>query len=143
MVLLHFSKEEFLLLGLQLCGFSDRTINRNSDTTNGDRFRDSYYVTPSVCEILFGDIQREDNPSRITKPNPKYLLLALRYLKKYPTKHEMAGFIDASPNTVMEKARLYVHAIHGMKDFKIKWIFDDEETTVCKSNPTNLMYLCN
>ena len=106
MALVHFASEEFMVVGLQLCGFSQQTIGRNCYNTNLERFKDSYYVTPTVCSLVFQDIQRDDIPNKIYKPNPKYLLLALRYLKKYPTKHEMAGFLDCCGNTAEMQSRL-------------------------------------
>jgi hypothetical protein len=41
---------------------------------------------------LFRDIQDADlGEAQISKPNPTYLLLAMLYLKTYPTKHALAA----------------------------------------------------
>jgi hypothetical protein len=88
MVLLRFSNKEFLFLGLELAGFPAYTIGRNKKKMNRERFKDSFYARPhQTVENIFDDIQDEDlGESRISKPDPIYLLLALFYLKKYPTK---------------------------------------------------------
>ena len=125
MVLLKFTKEEFMLLGLQLCGYSVQTIDRNCDATNLSRFKDNYYITPTTCSIVFEDIQSTENGARIDKPNPKYWLLALYYLKKYPTKHQMAGFLDVREATALTNSKKYVDALQGLKEMKIKWIFEN------------------
>ena len=119
-----------MLLGLNLAGWSNQTTERNCQNTNMERFTDKYYVTPEVCEQLFKDIQRDDNIHKIKKPNPKCLLLALFYLKKYPTKRDMGAFLDMSENTAMSQSRDYVKSIQGMKDHKIRWIFDEDDNNL-------------
>ena len=113
-----------MLLGLQLCGFSVETIARNCYATILDRFKGKYYVTPTVASKLFEDIQ-DESAARINKPSPKYLLLALFYLKKYPTKSDMAGFLNTSERTAMHRSKEYVDAMQGLISKKIRWIFDD------------------
>ena len=93
---LRFSSKEFLFLGLELAGFSGYSIRCNEKKMNRERFKDSFYASPQTSENIFVDIQDEDlGESRISKPNPIYLLLALFYLKKYPTKHALAAFLDS------------------------------------------------
>ena len=80
MVLLRFSNQEFLFLGLELAGFTSYTIQRNGKKMNRERFKDSFYASPQTAENIFTDIQDEDlGESRISKPDPMYLLLALLY----------------------------------------------------------------
>ena len=127
-MVLTYSKEEFMLLGLQLSGFSYRTIEKNCYATNLSRFKDNYYVTPDTCELLFVDIQSDACKAKVSKPCPRYLLLALYFLKKYPTKHQMAAFLDGSEKTMLTQSRKYVDAFQGLKEKKIVWIFDNDET---------------
>ena len=127
MVLIRLSKEEFMLLGLQMMGFSIGTIKNNCYATNLERFKDQYYATPSTCEKLLVDIQSDENTANIKKPIPRYLLLTLFYLKKYPTKGQMAGFLDVTEKTALTHAKRYVDAIQGLKEKKIRWIFDDND----------------
>ena len=126
MSLPDFTSDEFLQLGLRKMGFSDETIRRNKASTNVDRFKDNYYVKPCTCAKLFVDIQSEDlGDARINNPKPLYLLLALFYLKKYPTKIMMAAFTDGCHKTALMQSRKYVVAIQALMNSTIRWIFDD------------------
>ena len=77
MALLSFSKDDFLIMGLELKVIAPR-IDRNKRETNVVGFQDFYYATPKACEELFRDIQDEDlGDATIKRPNPEYLILAL------------------------------------------------------------------
>lgn len=121
------SNIEFLGMGLNISGFSSKRIDSTRELTSIERFKDSYYACPQTVNDLFRDIQ---NPAlvgnkHIANPQPSHLLLALRLLKKYPSKHEMAGFGGCTEKTALARAWRYVEAIHALKELKIKWIFDD------------------
>ena len=72
MVVIRLSNDDFLRLGLQHSGFSNRTIDRVRNTTNIVRFMDKFYVTPHTCATIFEDIQSSDyiGDDAITKANP-------------------------------------------------------------------------
>ena len=124
MVLLRFTSKDFLFLGLDLAGFSSYTIQRNATKMNLERFKDSFYASPQTSKNIFVDIQDEDlGESRISKPNPIYLLLALFYLKKYPTKHALAAFLDSTEKTGLDWAKRYVKAIQALKEKKVSNCF--------------------
>ena len=111
-------------MGLELAGFSNYTIQRNEKKRNLERFKDSFYASHQTAEHIFSDIQDEDlGESRIVKPNPIYLLLALFYLKKYPTKHALAAFLDSTEKTVLTWDRRYVKAIQALKEKKVSNCF--------------------
>jgi hypothetical protein len=124
MVVLRFSSNEFYFLGLELAGFTPYTIRRNEKKMNLERFKDSFYASPQTVENMFADIQDEDlGESRISKPDPIYLLLGLFYLKKYPTKHALAAFLDSTEKTVLAWAKCYVKAIQALKEKKVSNCF--------------------
>lgn len=124
---MDYSAADFLERGLKLCGFSDKTIARNGDSINLARFTDKYYVTPSTCEEIFNDLKEAaDEDEHDVDVNPDYLLLALYYLKKYPTKHDMAGYLDCSEATALKKSKEYVKLIQMLLPKKIRWIFDED-----------------
>jgi hypothetical protein len=124
MVLLRFSSKEFVFFRLELAGFSGCTIRHNKKKMNRERFKDSFYASPQIVENIFDDIQDEDlGESRISKPNPLYLLLGLFYLKKYPTKHALAAFLDSTEKTVLTWAKGYVQAIQALKKKKVSNYF--------------------
>jgi hypothetical protein len=66
------------------------------------------------------DIQDPDlDDARISNPNPRHLLSALYYLKKYPTKHDLAAFLDSTEKTALGRAHRYVKAIQALKEKKV------------------------
>jgi hypothetical protein len=76
-------------------------------------------TSPQTAENIFADIQDKDlGESRIPKPDPIYLLLGLFYLKKYPTKHALAAFLDITEKTVLAWAKHYVKVIQALKEKK-------------------------
>jgi len=64
--------------------------------------------------------------NRIENPNPVDFLAACYFLKKYPTKFDQAKFLGCSERYGLEKAWRYVYAIKGLKEKKIRWIFEEE-----------------
>ena len=82
-----------------------------------------------MVAIIYKDIGGEDDGLP-----PKYLLLAFYYLKKYPTKHGLAAYLDETEKTALKWVHVYVKKIQSLKEQKIKWIFDDldahEETFI-------------
>ena len=109
MALLRFSKEDFMLLGLQLCGFSVETIARNCYATNLDRFKGKYYVTPTVASKLFEDIQ-DESAARINKPSPKYLghPTATARLRHFQLPQKLREALLTTYETCVRQARRHV-----------------------------------
>ncbi|CAJ1941690.1 unnamed protein product, partial [Cylindrotheca closterium] len=58
-------------------------------------------------------------------PKPTHLLLALRFLKQYPTKETLAGHGGVTEKTALLCCWKYVEAIQALKEQKIVWLFDD------------------
>ena len=109
----------FMSFGLNLLGFTDQMIARTGRATNMSRFRDGFYTDPSIVAILFNDLKEIDD-----KINPKYLMLALHYLRKYPTKHALAVFLGSTEKTALKWVHIYVNKIQGLKANKVVWVFD-------------------
>lgn len=128
MAIICYTHADFLLKGLELAGFSEQSIKRNKAATNLFRYVDKYYATPQVSATIFRDIQMDDiGENKIENARPEYLLLAFYYLKKYPTKYEMAGYLDVCEETALRQSRRYVRAIQALRSKKVKWIFDNPE----------------
>jgi hypothetical protein len=120
MVLFRFTHNEFLFLGLKLSGFSIHTIGCTGDGTNRERFKDHFYASPRTVAQILTDIQDPDlDDAQISNPNPRHLLSALYYLKKYPTKHELAAFLDITEKTALGRAHCYIKAIQALKEKKV------------------------
>ena len=55
---------------------------------------------------------------RIKKPKLTQLLLAFRFLKKYPTKHDLAGIGNTTEKTALLRCWKYVEAIQALVEKK-------------------------
>ena len=127
MVLLRFTKEEFLYLGLYLAGFTELQINNTNDKTNNERFVSWYFANPTMCSKIFEDLQTTNiEAAKLEDPTPKNLLLALYFLKRYPTKSQLAAFNKSTEKTALKWAWIYCEKLQAMKEAKIVWLFDDE-----------------
>lgn len=123
MLLLHFTKNEFLLLGLRLSGYK---LQKDSTTAkvSFERFKNHFYVTSLVCEIVFLDLQTTTIPeSFVDNANLIQFLIGLLYLKQYPEKYGLAAFYGVCKKTALYWSNFYVKKIQGLKKSKIKWIF--------------------
>lgn len=121
---IRFTSKEFNQLGLELAGFSPEMIGRNARRMNLEQFKDFFYASPKTVESLFQDIQHPDlGAARIAKPNPKYLLLALYYLKKYPTKSGLAAFLDSTEKTGQKERKRRKRL--GLPVDEDEYVFDD------------------
>ena len=128
MAVLHFPPESFLELGLNAKGFSAETIKRTGHKTNLERCQAFYYATPEVSTKMFDDLQTTDDvQARIKKPNPHHFLLALNFLKEYPTKYGLAAFLDSTEKTGLKWSEEYVKKIAALATKKIEWVFDDPQ----------------
>lgn len=129
MVIFHFAEDQITLLGLQLAGFTTRTIATTNAATNEKRLKDFCYAgSKSITQIL-NDVQDDSlGEFKIAKPNPSHLIWALYFLKKYPTAHDFSARCgDGTEKTVLTRAWRYVRAIQALKERKIQWIFGEED----------------
>lgn len=114
------SQEDFFHLGLLHCRHTEQRINRTCKETNETRFKDAYYASPATLHDIFLDIQSPDlGNKRIKNPRPTYLLQAFRFLKKYPTKHDLAGITSTTEKTALKRVWKYVEAIQALKEKKV------------------------
>ena len=120
--------DNFLQKELELCSFGERSIARNKHTTKLARYIDKYCVSPDACCLVFEEIKKDSlGKFQIKKADPSYFLMTLYYLKKYPTKYELSGFLDICEETALKKVRQYCLAIQALRFEKIKWIFDNND----------------
>ena len=120
MVLLSFSKKQFTFIGLQLAGFSEERIKSNKSGRK-DWFKDKYYACPKTVKQISEDIQDPSlGDAGISNPDPADLLMALYFLKKYPTKTDLAGFLDITDKTALKRVWKYIEAIQALKAKKVR-----------------------
>jgi hypothetical protein len=117
------SEKEFFILGLLHCHHSQEKIRKTCKQTSLDRFKDAYYACPPTVHDIFLDIQSRDlGKKRIKKPKASKLLLAMRFLKQYPTKHSLAGISGLTEKTALLHVWKYVEAIQALKEEKVSFL---------------------
>ena len=90
--------QQFLILGLESAGFTG--WERTSNARNVERFRCCWYgPRPKCCEKIWFDLQNSAECWIGSDANPLLFLLALRFLKEYPTETELAGTFAMSEKT--------------------------------------------
>jgi hypothetical protein len=113
-----YTTDELLLLGLRLVGCTERRIGRAKTTTNIERFKSHFGSTPTVCLLIWEDLQTTENPKAFVpakKRNINHLLMALHHLKCYPTEIEREAMFDISPQYAREWVWYFVEKIQALK----------------------------
>lgn len=85
-----------------------------------DWFKDKYYACPKTLKQVFLAIQDPTlGDLAIPNPDPSHLLEAFYFLKKYPTKIELAGFNDSCEKTALKRVWKYTFAVAALKERKV------------------------
>ena len=120
MVLLHFSSDEFLRLGLEWTGREEWRQKNSTLESRVEKYRAAYGVDPGTCTVIFVDLQTANDPNaRIEKPSPKFLLLTLNWLRVYGTEKNRAGLFGVAERTARDQAWLYTLALQALKGQKV------------------------
>jgi hypothetical protein len=108
-----------MALGMQLAGPS--TWRRNIEATNVKAFVTHYGAPPKVCSAMWFDIESSEEDPLGQWDKPLYLLLALRFLKAYPTDAELCAFFDINSRITITKWRnIYVNRISKLLLTKVR-----------------------
>jgi hypothetical protein len=111
---------QFLRLGLEIVGFPLRRQNGRHET-NIQRFRDKFGPSPESCAAIFVDLQTTHIPqAQIAKPNVLYFLMALHWLKTYPTETGTAATFRVDEKTGRKFVWEYVLAVQALKAQKVR-----------------------
>ena len=109
------SATDLVFLGLEMAGF--KRLANSSEKTNFDRFNSLYGATARSCHELFLQISEVDD----RQVHPKYFLLALRFLKEYPTEQQLCGMFNIqSEKTVRKWTKIYVKKIQELLPAKVR-----------------------
>ena len=113
-----YPSDRFFHLGLEMAGFSHAMIENTCLNTNLERFSSFFFASPETCEHVYRDIQDESIEGCIglKDPKPERFLLALYFLKKYPTKVAQAAFLGCVEKSALVKTWRYIRAIQALKE---------------------------
>jgi hypothetical protein len=113
--------DDMIAVGLNCIGFHpDRRLGHN-ENTNMKHFLYAYGLSPTVCSIVFQEIQTRDiGLHQIRKPKVTYFLMALYWLKCYPIEQQNAGLFGYHEDTVRKWVWKYCVAIQALKEYKVR-----------------------
>ena len=103
----------FRRLGLKVAGHK-----YHGDKINNCQFRSEYGTRPDACAELWNDIL-QFTPGLPNSLHPCHLFWFLKFLKQYPTEHQLAGQVGASEEVVRYYVWLIGTAVRGLKARKV------------------------
>ena len=117
------SPNEFMRIGLQVF-YKERRIKCAKKSTNVKRFCKHFGVTPIIAAHVWEDLQTTSVAEAMVpleKLKPKYFLMALNHLCKYPMEDEQEGPWDLSPKQARQWVWYFVKKIQALKEERIVW----------------------
>jgi hypothetical protein len=121
MVVVRIIDSEWMAMGLELAGY--RNWRRCKISTNVARFKGWFGASPKTCENMWSDMQTTNGadgaPISRSDSNPRHLLLALRWLRGYPTEKVLEGTFKMSEKTVRKWCFGFVRKIQALKVIKV------------------------
>lgn len=121
MAIVHLTENEWLTFGLRFVGF-DQYRQQTCNATKVQRFKSCYAISPKSCIKIFTDLQTSDTgEERIdgAKPNAKYFLLTLYWLKSNVTESVLAGVFRISERTIRTHVWRFISSIHSLRSRKV------------------------
>jgi len=110
---------DWLRLGLGLVGFSGNRQNC-CNRTKMERFVGHFGVKPETLNAIFVDLQTTNiAAAHIGKPNLRYFLMAMYWLKTYAKEVELAAKFGVDESTAQKQNWKYVKAIQALKSTKV------------------------
>jgi len=116
------TEAEIMLRGLELCGFDRSRQKRVKWETNRRRFKSHYGSDPVVYAQIWEDLQTTKIPEANilnVKPCVDSFLMAVHFLKCYPTEKEQEGIFKICDKTARKWGWYYVHKIQALKKQKV------------------------
>ena len=119
MAVVQFTADKFMALGLELAGY--KKWMRYKEKPNIQRFKSQFGALPKSCESIWHDLQTStDAEHRIASDaDPKHLLLAFRWLYKYPTETDLGRMFQMTEKTVRKWREEYVPKVQSLLRDKV------------------------
>lgn len=123
MVLAIFTGDEIMRIGLDLAGFSLRRQSRVMRKTNVERFKSFYGAEARVYAQIWEDLQTTNIPAAnigSVKPDIESFLMAVNFLKEYPTEKQRSGLRNYCETTARNWAWYYTKKVQALKGAKVR-----------------------
>lgn len=114
--------DEMLERGLMFANYKAKSINRCKASTNMERFVARYGCSPTVLCAIWEDLQMSANEDCRVPPEKRkleYFLMAIHFLRHYPTEHERAAATGFHRDTCRDWSWYYIERIRQLKHEKI------------------------
>lgn len=117
---LSLEPNEWLRIGLDIVGF-DAPRQRRNHSTNLVRFYAHFGARPEVVAASFVGLQTTRiAEARVSKPSARHYLMALMWLKLYPTEPVLAGALKVDEKTASTHVWKRVKALAALKGQKVR-----------------------
>ena len=118
------SPNEMLNKALILRGYTARRLRRVKPKTNVFRFKHHFGVSPCTAARVYSDLQStadEEYKMEGGERDLKYFVMALYYIRKYPTEEDLSASFDFSSKWAREKTWEAIKKIWHLKHKMIWW----------------------
>ena len=111
-----------LTIGLNFLGFNPYRTQQHSVNKNKKHFEHAFGASTKACCALFNDLKDLDlGAVAIEKPKLTHFLLALHWLRRYPTEEASSGLSGLDEDTVRKWVWRYCIAIQALKAYKVSF----------------------
>lgn len=124
--LLIVTDNEIINVGLMLVGYSEVMVERVKDEENKSRFRSHFGSSSIACAQLWEALQvtnteaaRVEGSQLELEKYLRYFLMALHWLKCYPTETQREALFNLNPKTCREWGWYFVKKIAALKNEKV------------------------
>ena len=106
--------------GLELLGFTERQLTSSNENRNQNRFKSSFGASPTTLCTIYEDLQTT-NLIIGEESTLKWFLIALHFLKRYPTETERENIFNVSERSARNNIWNMIESIRSLKEIKITW----------------------
>jgi hypothetical protein len=120
-MVLYYTPDEMLRMGLEVVGFNDLRRQKVNRATSVTRFKSYYGSTPPVCAVIWEDLVTAEIPEARIEPGtaPSKFFLGMYFLKDYRTEEKLAGGFKTCEKTARKWAWYFAHKIQALKAKKV------------------------
>ena len=127
--LVIYTAAEIQSIGLDIVGYKQNRIQRAKPETNRYRFRVHFGSDPKVIATIFADLQTTTVAAAFIPPgnsrNIRHFLMAMHFLKVYPTEIQREATFDVSPAWGRDWCWYFIEKVQALKVSKIVWPEDN------------------
>jgi hypothetical protein len=117
-----FTADDMLRIGLLCAGFDASRQLRVEGATNVRRFQSYYGSSNLVVSFIWEDLVSKKETTLPKSATFDKFLMALYFLKNYPTEEKLAGMWHTCEKGARKWAWFFVEKIQELKTKKVSWL---------------------